>query len=154
VASATFGILVLGGLFYYGLPAPEHRSHEPFNLHSQMLEMALTNYLVEYGYLPFAPVDSGKDGELDNRAVVNLFADMTPARNPKQINFPLGPPEWIKDGQIVDHWKNPWHLAADGDGDGEITIGARVIRKRVAVWSNGPNGRDEKGEGDDVCSWK
>lgn len=52
---------------------------------------------------------------------------------------------------IVDAWNSrPFHIAVDGNGDGRVTVGNREITARIVVWSDGWNGQDEFGEGDDV----
>jgi hypothetical protein len=64
------------------------------------------------------------------------------------------PAERIKDGRLVDRWKRPLHIAADLDGNGHVAIGTGEVEDmRVLVWSDGPNGKNDYGEGDDIRSW-
>lgn len=49
----------------------------------------------------------------------------------------------------IDPWGHPYNYEYPtqrfGDGTGDT---------RPAIWSNGPNGNDEQGEGDDIANWK
>lgn len=64
------------------------------------------------------------------------------------------PADRLKDGLIVDRWNRPLHIAADLDGNGNVAIGTGEVEDmRVLVWSDGPNGKNEYGEGDDIRSW-
>jgi hypothetical protein len=64
------------------------------------------------------------------------------------------PAERIKDGRLVDRWKRPLHIAADLDGNGSVAIGTGDVEDmRVLVWSDGPDGKNDYGEGDDIRSW-
>lgn len=64
------------------------------------------------------------------------------------------PNDRIRNGVLVDHWNRPLHLAVDLDGDGSVLSGAgQIDDTSVLVWSDGPNGRNEFGSGDDIRSW-
>ena len=57
------------------------------------------------------------------------------------------------DRGMLDPWENPMHIVADWSGDGRVSVGANVLHEKVAVWSDGPNGKNEFGSGDDITSW-
>jgi hypothetical protein len=60
----------------------------------------------------------------------------------------------VVNGNIVDDWGNPYHIAFDSNHVGTIKIGNATIKATVAVWSDGPNRINENGTGDDIRSWK
>jgi hypothetical protein len=43
-------------------------------------------------------------------------------------------------------------MPIDVDGDGTVTVGpdGRVLHTPLAIWSDGPNGINEYGDGDDI----
>lgn len=85
--------------------------------------------------------------ELDAASVVAAFQ----SRENAEAAIPA---ERIKDGRLVDRWQRPLHLAADLDGNGHVAIGTGEVEDMlVLVWSDGPNGKNEYGEGDDIRSW-
>lgn len=57
-------------------------------------------------------------------------------------------------GRLLDPWKHPYNVVANWKGDGEIVVGTKRVHAGVVVWSNGPNGINEFGDGDDICLWK
>jgi hypothetical protein len=85
--------------------------------------------------------------ELDAASVLAAFQSRENAGQPI-------PAERIKDGRLVDRWKHPLHIAADLDGNGHVAIGTGEVEDmRVLVWSDGPDGKNDYGEGDDIRSW-
>ncbi len=73
--------------------------------------------------------------------------------NPDDRIFLEVNPTKMGDGGMIDPWDNPMNLLADWSGDGRVSVGKKVLRKPVAVWSDGPNGKNESGSGDDITSW-
>ena len=82
--------------------------------------------------------------------------------NPKLINFIeyfMGR-KTVND-MILDPWGEPYHIAIDTNGDGiteiQLLYAEAEIIERVeapfAIWSNGPNRKNELGRGDDIASW-
>lgn len=85
--------------------------------------------------------------ELDSASVLAAF------RSRRDGGEPI-PTDRIKDGRLVDRWNHPLHIAADLDGDGHVSIGTGEVEDmRVLVWSEGPDGKNDYGEGDDIRSW-
>jgi hypothetical protein len=77
------------------------------------------------------------------------------ALNPAGVRFlNLPPSDRIKGGLWLDPWRNPYHIEVCAMGINSVEIGGVLIHQPVGVWSNGENGRDEFGAGDDVASWK
>ena len=65
-------------------------------------------------------------------------------------------------GEQRDGWGNLLHYHFDHDGDGIVypgverwgtAPGVKPVHRPFVVWSDGPNGRDEGGEGDDIRGW-
>ncbi|MFQ5732326.1 MAG: type II secretion system protein GspG [Planctomycetaceae bacterium] len=48
----------------------------------------------------------------------------------------------------IDPWGNKYNYVAPGDNNPHFTDGIHA-----AIWSNGPNGTNEQGSGDDVNNW-
>ena len=55
---------------------------------------------------------------------------------------------------MLDAWGHRYHVRFDDAGSGKITLNGTLINDSVAIWSDGPNGTNEFGGGDDVASWK
>ena len=89
--------------------------------------------------------------------------------NPDMINFAeslIG--RRTVNGEIVDPWDNPYNIYIDTDNDGIVEIDLHYLRDKdgpliehyhvqvgasIAIWSNGPNKKDDLGLGDDIKSW-
>jgi Domain of unknown function (DUF4190) len=85
--------------------------------------------------------------ELDAASVLAAFQLRESAGQPIPV-------ERIKDGRLVDRWKHPLHIAVDLNGNGHVAIGTGEVEDmRVLVWSDGPDGKNDYGEGDDIRSW-
>jgi hypothetical protein len=52
---------------------------------------------------------------------------------------------------VMDPWDRPYHTALDL-GRGYLTLGGRRVNDRIAIWSHGPNGINEWGQGDDIST--
>jgi hypothetical protein len=98
--------------------------------------------------------------------------------NPECINFvPELMGQKTINGALVDPWDAPYRIALDRNGDGitelscddhqtyctynplMVTTSSKSrltveVSAACAVWSSGPNRRNECGYGDDVCSWR
>lgn len=103
-----------------------------------------TGFLV--GRVVFAMVERGQtdttnagpDIELESTALTALVTN---------------PP--LSEGERLDPWGNPYHVALDNHKDGRISInGIEVPSMNVIAWSNGRNGTNEFGGGDDIVSWE
>jgi len=101
--------------------------------------------------------------------------------NPRRMQFMQVPPQAILDaprtlknqspartldaayiGSFIDPWGAPYKYMCDFNGDGSTHVeftgnswSTNLTDVTVAVWSQGPNGKDNAGsEADDVCSWQ
>jgi hypothetical protein len=64
------------------------------------------------------------------------------------------PADRIVNGRLVDRWNRPLHIAVDLDDNGNVAIGTGEVESMsVLVWSEGPDGKNDYGEGDDIRSW-
>src|SRR5262245_8817987 len=100
-------------------------------------------------------------GELYNESVARF--------NPDGINFAeslVG--RRTINGQIVDPWDNPYNICIDRNEDGVVEFDRHCLEREdgpliehyhvrigapIAIWSNGPNKRNDLGLGDDIKSW-
>ena len=94
------------------------------------LAFALKGFQQVYGHSPkgnaaeIAAILTGKNTEGQD-------ADKTPIIDPSSCEFNAA-------GELIDPWGNPYKIE---------------VSPSVAVYSFGPNGRDEQGSGDDIRSW-
>jgi len=104
-------------------------------------ECAITWYSTDWGSLPVANAE--EDRQEDVGAVLELV-------------LPEYADESLRRQMAEDPWGHPYRLALDSDNDGLVRVGDRFLRRRVAVWSDGPNEVNEFGEGDDlhVRNWE
>ncbi len=106
-------------------------------------------------------------------AAKEVPAEIVARENPKLINFLSTPLSREKyDHRMCDPWGQDYHIALDRDGDcmtdietertNYIGVGHRVEDRRIqvkivhpaAVWSSGPDRRNDLGDGDDITNWK
>jgi len=85
--------------------------------------------------------------ELDTASVVAAFQSREMSKEPI-------PNDRIVNGRLVDRWNRPLHIAVDLDDNGNVAIGTGEVESMsVLVWSEGPDGKNDYGEGDDIRSW-
>jgi len=87
-------------------------------------------------------------------ALLGADTPETIAINPRQAIWVNINPHYIKNGELIDRWGNPYHFAFDTRKKIIEDDRGRIISKHFFMWSSGPNGINEWGEGDDICSWK
>lgn len=105
-------------------------------------------------------------------------AEILPKPNPQEIDFlgQLSGGKWAQVHSSGDPWDGEYHIAICRDLSGKTEISCRdgqnltpadriqlftrsdrevavTVHSPVAVWSDGPNGKNECGYGDDICSW-
>jgi hypothetical protein len=115
------------------------------------IDKAIQSYSAEYGTYPIVnkigiqqPISevyevlNGRTGELGDKM------------NPRRLCYLSF--SRTKDGIPLDPYGNPYHVAMDVTASGTLTLGGIVRKQRVFIWSNGPNGIDENGAGDDIGS--
>ncbi len=119
------------------------------------IQGALEEYKFYYSHFPTNP-DAGSL-EFNNRTLMMILSgDQTNAiairENPRCLTFiSLG--ESNLSHTWNDPWMHPYHIIVMTNSTG-ILLGGNFIQRDILIWSDGPNGIDEKGNGDDLCSWK
>ncbi len=108
----------------------------------------------------------------------NMPSERVLTLNPKGIDFIKQITRKSPVGYLLsrDPWETEYHIAIGRAGDGMTTIGFEdhqiftflspiqvltrskrrvtiTVQAPLAVWSNGPNRKNEGGYGDDICSW-
>ncbi|MEK7486482.1 MAG: type II secretion system protein GspG [Planctomycetota bacterium] len=139
--------LVFGGVSVMGigsaiaipnfLKTREQAEKATFMAQIKMLEAALRMYESDYGKFP---------PEGDENLVVYL--DGNPQNGgPKMAYFEFISSD-LEGNLFLDFWRNPYHY--------RLTRPVNSSKEdyfRIYLWSNGPNGIDESGEGDDIKNW-
>jgi prepilin-type N-terminal cleavage/methylation domain-containing protein len=141
------------------------------------LRKAIGTYSAEYGRYPVAS-DNGsaatRDAEVtSDRTLMDVLLGSDDARGPGGLN-PRGgsfisanrvssdqnPRNGVRftpngGGTLYDPWGNLYRVIIDVDRNNrcEDPGGGGVVAKDVLVWSVGPNGKDDRGKGDDVITW-
>lgn len=119
----------------------------------RQLDVAIRSYEVEYGHLPMPPTT--KDTIIDSQMVIAALTGIDETLNPRKIDFLKTPANGLHHESLTDAWGNPFNFALDGDGDEAISLPAGpTVPQSVAIWSDGVNGEDDNGGGDDLASWK
>lgn len=178
ITLAIFGL----GLFLLAMawdrPARRRRARRDI----RAIVMALRAYDERYGRLPIVEdiEDEQPPGQLlqvlcgAKWQVGKLLlpqSDSISRLNPDGTNFivSLMGRTTLNDA-LLDPWGEPYHIAVDRNGDGKTTIRCEdnqardtdltsrrqtdvTVQLHVAVWSNGPNRKNECGYGDDLSNW-
>ncbi len=155
--SVALSVLIIPLLSAIAIPgfaqARQHsRQAQTQNLLRQ-LNVAIRSYEVEYGHLPMPPTK--QDTAVDNAVVIEALTGGDEILNPKKIVFLKAPTSNGPHRLLLDGWGNRFNFAFDGDGDGAVSLKVGpAVPDAVAIWSDGVNGEDDNGGGDDIASWK
>ena len=79
------------------------------------------------------------NGQMNNMTGMQQTATVNPMKPKRKI-----PEPYIKETDLEDPWNNPFKYewpTTKGDG------------KKPAIWSMGPDGEDNNGDGDDIINW-
>lgn len=110
----------------------ESRAIERTKTEIQQIFIPLGRYFSETGRLPAGL--STNTAEIDTKQLYTTLFE--------EFNVLAPPNRWRKSENLVDHWGNAFNIRMhSSDGNLEIEI-----------WSNGPNGKNEMGQGDDIGS--
>lgn len=130
---------------------------QQYRLDMHSIATALETFHAYYGHYPnVKDSESALDNEVSNARVVAILVGKDGERevleqNPKGIRFlTLSSREQV---EYRDPWGHPYHIAVSAKTNRTL-IGNTVISSAVAIWSDGPNQLNERGQGDDLCSWK
>jgi len=122
----------------------------------QSLSATAKVFYQEYGRFPLQTVTNDHIYADDQSALIAILRARpgTTNDNPRRIVFLEVPDSSISpSGEFRDPWDQPYHIIADWSGDGVVMVGTNRVARRVAVWSNGPDGKNDFGAGDDVKTW-
>jgi hypothetical protein len=113
------------------------------------LQFLIRQYAGDYKELP---ADYGDDGivKMNARGVFQKLARRSPHEEDYFLAAPVGT-RWVKFKSTVDRWGNDlnFRVAAKKNSQ-QSNDTARVYS--IAIWSNGPNGKNENGKGDDIAA--
>lgn len=74
-------------------------------------------------------------------------------KNSRNIRFIDTRSDYPRNG-FVDRWGNRFKILLDTNYDGKVLLGNEILEGSVFVYSYGKNRKDDKGQKDDICSWK
>ena len=110
---------------------------------------AINLFKLQYGYLPF--VVSGNQQK--NELLVMVLCDDTNSAVAKNINHEgviLMMQNYLNENShLKDAWGNQIHILFATNSNG-ILIGSKTFNSDVVIWSDGKNGINEFGAGDDI----
>jgi prepilin-type N-terminal cleavage/methylation domain-containing protein len=154
-------IAILAGLLLPTLFGVRQKAKEAkAKVEIKSLQTAIAQYESTYGYLP-KPAGSGtSDTCLDATQygiLINLLQNGTPG-NVRGIRF-LDVVTEQGIGHYDDPWEHPYSVVLDFDYDGKLDADAtdgpiETVYASVAIWSWGKNETNNKGDVDDLTSWK
>lgn len=108
------------------------------------LTSALQQYKAQNQQLPTIVPSQGE--VVDTATLVDILG----GNNPRSVTYYQPGTQ----GLPTDLWFQPLRIAIDLNGDGFVQVGTQRVTGIVAVWSIGPDKKDEFGAGDDVTSWR
>ncbi len=159
-------VATLGALVVVGFYASREYSRFPLHLlpHWQIfeawrvqrtrsdiaeIERALHDFAVHYGHLPVVRPEHEDQFVTTLGHELNGVRPGPDAQNSEAIVF------WkLPAGEQLDGWNHRYHVWLDFRGSGQVHPGGKTLNRPFAIWSDGPNGKDEGGEGDDLRNWQ
>lgn len=115
---------------------------------ASQLASALQRYKADHGQLP--AIAPGNGEVVDTATLVDILG----GNNPRGVTYYQPGTNGVQvNGQPTDMWLQPLRIAIDLNGDGFVQVGTQRVTGIVAVWSTGPNQKDDLGTGDDITSW-
>ena len=122
---------------------------------SRAIVVAIKAFHADYRRYPLQASSAHDHAYNDDQRALTSILTGNPGftnENPRKIMYMDR--DWSPNGTFVDGWHRPFHVVADWNMNGELLIGKGSITNTVVAWSNGKNGVNEFGEGDDIASWK
>ena len=107
------------------------------------IHQALALFRIDHGGFPVAMFKAADD-TVDYEALCKELSE----RHDSQSAYLTRP------CPLRDLWGNLYQIQLDRDGDGSVRINGKLLSSPIAIWSYGPNGVNEYGEGDDIASWR
>ncbi len=116
------------------------------------LEAALRKFYDDYNKFP---PGTGEPRQEATESLARLLSGVNEAgNNPREKIYMEFKPSSIANGKFVDPWGKPYLVSTDTNLDG--ANGTGQVRRRVLVWSSGPDGLESGSSGeakDNVASW-
>ena len=175
-------IAILAGMLLPAIAgARKHAKKVKAKTAMKALETAIAMYESDYGVLPVGP-NSGMpdwivvwDDTSDSNDKYDQLISILQGANPRGKRY-LDVDSSLGSGVYVDPWGKSYEIALDTNYDGDVAYDTSLpagsqpvdrprydkdgdgnldpIFRKVAIWSQGDNSRDDKGEGDDITTWK
>ena len=156
VFSAVIWLSTTVGLVISGCGRPLGHPGKTVNeVNIESIVLAIQSYEAWYGKLPITALQTNCDIEVINSNIVAVLTASTGTAevarfNPEHEDFIDITARFLSNSIAIDPWGNAYRFALDANGNGRVTVSGRSIPGRIAVWSIGPNGRDDAGLGDDT----
>ena len=115
------------------------------------LEAALRKFYDDYNKFPSG---TGEPGQEATENLVRMLSGEkgSPEENLREKMYMEFKPSSISGGKFVDPWGKAYWVSTDTNLDG--ANGTGLVRRRVLVWSGGPDGLpDAPNEKDNLASW-
>ena len=114
------------------------------------LEAALRKYYDDYNKFPSG---TGEPKQQATESLAKLLSGVNEGgENPREKMYMEFKPSSVSNGKFVDPWGQPYWVSTDTNLDG--ANGTGLVRRRVLVWSGGPDGLpDAPNEKDNLASW-
>lgn len=115
---------------------------------ASQLTSALQQYKAQNQQLPALAPSQGE--VVDTAKLVDILG----GNNPGNVTYYQPGTQGMQvNGLPTDLWLQPLRIAIDLNGDGFVQVGTQRVTGIVAVWSTGPDKKDDLGTGDDINSW-
>jgi hypothetical protein len=134
-------------------------SHNPVDRRdAYFVQNAIKAFYNEYSMYPLEKGVTNTTTDHEYREdYKDLFATLqgiNTNQNPRGIVFiEIDTNRLDSEQRYVDSRNHPFHVVADWNYDSKLLVGTQVLPKGVAVWSDGPNGQNDYGQGDDLRTW-
>lgn len=119
------------------------------------LASAIGEFGATYGRFPLEPGNASN--EVENAKLMAVLIDDTndplvmKENTEKHPFFETNTNRVSKPG-FLDPWGHPYHIILNRGG--KVMVGGKTITNEIAIWSDGPNGKNEFGQGDDIHNWE
>ncbi|MFO1490149.1 MAG: hypothetical protein U1F77_13375 [Kiritimatiellia bacterium] len=122
----------------------------------ERIRVAMEQFHGRYGRFPLQsePVDHSYVADQARLIGILCGTDNNLQENPEGIIFLEVRSKDKGDQGMIDPWGDLMNIVADWSGDGRVSLGGKVLHRKLAIWSDGPDGKNESGSRmDDLTSW-
>ena len=142
-------LVIAGGLFPVLWTRPTRCGGNSVAAEADQVCMALNYYLDDYRQWPATL--TGRTFYTTDEATINVLSGRNTNANPRGFQYLDLAPEQM---ELRDPYGNLYNIKLDNDYDQRITLGGEQHKARALVWSNGKDGINNFGRGDDITSWQ